>query len=445
MAEITATAKHPETTGEPVPEKLSISQNLIMGLQHVLTMCPGSIAVPLIMSGPLGLDATTTAYLVAANLFTSALAILIQVYGLGRHIGSRLPIVLGSAFAPLGAMIIIGQQYGLPTVFGAIIASGLIMFVLSFFMQSILKFFPPVVIGSFVTLIGVTLAPTAFADLAGGTGAASFGAIQNVVLGLIVLLIIVLLNRFGNGLIQSISLLLGLGIGTLIAVPLGMVDFTPVAQAKWFEFITPFYFGVPQFKPDAILIMTLFCVINMIQCIGVYAFLDNVRGTATDDKTKVDGMRGQAFAQMVSGVFNSVPSSMFNENVGVIKLSGIGARSTVGWAGIMLLIISLIPKCSAFITCIPKPVIGGATLALFGTISAAGISILSSVDYSNNNNSLILGTGLALGVGVSFTAGAFDQFPLVLSMLLSNGLFVVGIVTILLNIILNLGKREKQL
>lgn len=445
MAEITATAKHPETTGEPVPEKLSISQNLIMGLQHVLTMCPGSIAVPLIMSGPLGLDATTTAYLVAANLFTSALAILIQVYGLGRHIGSRLPIVLGSAFAPLGAMIIIGQQYGLPTVFGAIIASGLIMFVLSFFMQRILKFFPPVVIGSFVTLIGVTLAPTAFADLAGGTGAASFGAVQNVVLGLIVLLIIVLLNRFGNGLIQSISLLLGLGIGTLIAIPLGMVDFTPVAQAKWFEFITPFYFGVPQFKPDAILIMTLFCVINMIQCIGVYAFLDNVRGTATDDKTKVDGMRGQAFAQMVSGVFNSVPSSMFNENVGVIKLSGIGARSTVGWAGIMLLIISLIPKCSAFITCIPKPVIGGATLALFGTISAAGISILSSVDYSNNNNSLILGTGLALGVGVSFTAGAFDQFPLVLSMLLSNGLFVVGIVTIILNIVLNMGKEEKNL
>ena len=182
----------------------------------------------------------------------------------------------------------------------------------------------------------------------------------------------------------------------------------------------------------------------MIQCIGVYAFLDDVRGTNTSDKDKVDGMRGQAFAQMVSGVFNSVPSSMFNENVGVIKLSGIGARSTVGCAGIMLLIISLIPKCSALITCIPKPVIGGATLALFGTISAAGISILSSVDYSDNNNSLIVGTGLALGVGASFTATAFDKLPVVLSMLLSNGLFVVGIVTIILNIVLNLGKKEKK-
>jgi len=424
-------------------EKASLSQNLIMGLQHVLTMCPGSIAVPLIMSGPLELDGATTAYLVAANLFTSAIAILIQVYGLGRHIGSRLPIVLGSAFAPLGAMIVIGRQYGLPTVFGAVMTAGVIMFGISFFMKSILKFFPPVVIGSFVTLIGVTLAPTAFSDLAGGEGAATFGAIPNVALGLVVLLIIVLLNRFGSDMIQSISLLLGLGIGTALAIPLDMVDFSPVAQAKWLELITPFHFGAPQFKPGPILIMTLFCVINMIQCIGVYAFLDNVRQTNTSDKVKVDGMRGQAFAQIISGVFSSVPSSMFNENVGVIKLSGIGARSTVGCAGLLLLVISLIPKCSAFITCIPKPVIGGATLALFGTISAAGISILSSVDYSNHNNSLILGTGLALGVGASFTAGAFDQFPLILSMLLSNGLFVVGIVTITLNIVLNLGKTKE--
>ncbi|WP_230399108.1 uracil-xanthine permease family protein [Novisyntrophococcus fermenticellae] len=429
---------------QTLENKTSVSQNLIMGLQHVLTMCPGSIAVPLIMSGPLGLDAKTTAYLVAANLFTSAIAILIQVYGLGRHIGSRLPIVLGSAFAPLGAMIVIGRQYGLPTVFGAIIASGLLMFIVCFFMQRILKFFPPVVIGSFVTLIGITLAPTAFSDLAGGDGVSGFGDVKNLILGLVVLICIVLFNRFGNALIQSISLLLGLGIGTLIAVPLGMVDFTPVTEARWFELITPFHFGFPKFRLDATLIMTLFCVINMIQCIGVYAFLDDVRGTHTDDKAKVDGMRGQAFAQMVAGAFNSVPSSMFNENVGVIKLSGIGARSTVGCAGIMLLIISLIPKCSAFITCIPKPVIGGATLALFGTISAAGISILSSVDYSDNNNSLIVGTGLALGVGASFTSGAFEKLPVVLSMLFSNGLFVAGVVTIILNIVLNLGKQKVE-
>jgi NCS2 family nucleobase:cation symporter-2/xanthine permease len=425
-------------------EKAALSQNLIMGLQHVLTMCPGSIAVPLIMGSALGLDNETTAFLVAANLFTSAIAILIQVYGVGKHIGSRLPIVLGSAFAPLGPMIVIGQQYGLPAVFGAVMVSGVFMFGICYFMKSILKFFPPVVIGSFVTLIGITLAPTAFTDLAGGEGSANFGSVENLLLGLLVLMIIVLLNRFGNGFIQSIALLLGLLVGTLVAIPLNMLDLSPVAAAGWFELVTPFKFGLPQFKIDAIFLMTLFCVINMIQCIGVYAFLDNVQGTETDDKVKVDGMRAQSFAQMISGIFNSVPSTMFNENVGVIKLSGNGARSTVGTAGIMLLIMSLVPKLSNFIICIPKPVIGGATLALFGTISAAGISILSSVDYSDNNNSLILGTGLALGVGASFTGAAFDKLPSVLAMLFSNGLFVVGFVTIVLNIILNVGKDKKK-
>lgn len=422
-------------------KKVSLSVNLTMGLQHVLTMCPGSIAVPLIMGNALNLSAEDIAFLVAANLFTSGIAVLIQVLGASRFIGSKLPIVLGSAFAPLGPMIVIGQQYGMPAVFGAAIASGAVMFGISYFMPRILKYFPPVVVGSFVTLIGVTLAPTAFADLAGGAASENYGAPVNLLLGLLVLLIIVFLNRFGNGLVQSISLLLGLGVGTIIAAPLGMLNLTPVKDAAIFELITPFRFGFPEFHLDAIFIMTLFCVINMIQCIGVYAFLDNVRGSQTDDQTKVNGMRGQALAQMVSGIFNSVPSTMFNENVGVIKLTGIGARSTVIFSGVMLIIMSLFPKLSAFITCIPAPVIGGATLALFGTISAAGISILSSVDYSNNSNSLILGTGLALGIGASFTADAFTQLPQVLSMLLENGLFVVGTVTIILNLILNHGKH----
>ncbi len=425
-------------------ERATLSQNLIMGLQHVLTMVPGSIAVPLIMSGPLGLDGVTTAYLIAANLFTSAIAILIQVYGLGRSIGSKLPIILGSAFAPLGAMIVIGQEYGLPTVFGSIIISGIIMVCVSFGIQKLLRFFPPVVIGSFVTLIGITLAPTAFKDLAGGVGSESYGSIENICLGIFVVLLIVLFNRFGNGMVQSISLLLGLGIGTLVAIPLGMADFTPVANAKWFELITPFYFGVPQFRFDAIFIMTLFCVINMIQCLGVYSFLDFVRGTQTDDHTKVSGMRGQAVAQIFSGFFNSVPSTMFNENVAVIKLSSISARSTVAFAGFMLLIISIVPKFSAIITCIPKAVIGGATLTLFGTITAAGISILSKVDYSNSNNSLIVGTGMAMGVGTYFTTDAFNHLPMILSMLFSNGLFVVSIVTIFLNLILNFESKSSK-
>ena len=156
-------------------EKISPGKNLLVGFQHVLAMCPGTIAVPLIMGGAMGLDARTTAFLVSANLFTSGIAILIQVFGLSKYIGSRYPIILGSSFAPLAPMIMIGNTYGLPTLFGAIMVSGVLIFLLSFFLDKILMLFPPVVVGTFVTLIGVSLAPTAIQDLAGGGGSSTYG------------------------------------------------------------------------------------------------------------------------------------------------------------------------------------------------------------------------------------------------------------------------------
>lgn len=418
--------------------KLPLNKNITMGLQHVLTMFPGTIAVPLILGNALSLDQATVTFLIAANLFTSAIAILIQVIGLGSHIGSKLPIILGSAFAPLAPMIAIGSQYDLPTVFGAVIASGALLFLCTFFMGKLVKFFPPVVIGSFVTLIGVTLAPTAFRELAGG-GAhmPGYGDIKNLILGFVVLMIIIFLSYFGNELIKNLSILISIVVGTLISIPLGLLDLSAVSQAKVFELIVPFKLGIPVFNIGAIVIMTLFCFVNMIQCFGAYAFLDNVTQRTTSDKQKIDGLRGQAISQVFSGCFNSFPSSMFNENIGIIKLSGIGARSTVITAGIVILGISLSPKLCALIASIPKPVIGGATLGLFGTITAAGISILSSVDFRSNANSIIVGTSIALGVGAEFASDALAQLPSVLSMVLSNGLFVVAFSAVVLNIIFN--------
>lgn len=425
--------------------KISINKNITMGLQHVLTMFPGTIAVPLILGNALNLDQETVTFLIAANLFTSAIAIFIQVIGLGKHIGSRLPIVLGSAFAPLAPMIAIGSEYNLPTVFGAIIGSGVLLFLCTFFMEKLVKFFPPVVIGSFVTLIGITLAPTAFTDLAGG-GAhmPGFGDVKNLILGFIVLMVIILLSYFGNELIKNLSILISIVVGTIISIPLGLLDLSNVANAKLFEFIIPFKLGFPEFKIGAIFIMTLFCFVNMIQCFGAYAFLEEVTQHKTTDKQKIDGLRGQSIAQIFSGCFNSFPSSMFNENIGIIKLSGIGAKSTIITAGFIILGISLSPKLCALIAAIPKPVIGGATLGLFGTITAAGISILSSVDFRDNANSIIVGTSIALGVGAEFASDALSQLPSVLSMLLSNGLFIVAFSAVTLNIIFNFKKYFKK-
>lgn len=420
-----------------VPAKSELAENLLAGLQHVLTMCPGAIAVPMILGNGMGLDHQTIAFLIAANFFAAALATLLQVVGVGKFVGSKLPIALGSAFAPLGPMIIIGQAHGLPAVFGGVIASGAILFVVCMGINRILKFFPPIVLGAFLTMVGVTLIPTAFENLAGGAGAVNFGSPINLVLGFGVLLLIVLLNQFGNTLLRSTALLIGLGTGTLLAIPFGLVDLSPVAGAALFDFNLPFHFGMPEFRLDAILIMTLFSVINMVQCIGVFAFLDNVRGTTTDEATITRGMRAQSLSQMMAGVFNSFPSAMFNENVSVVKLSGNDSRQSVAFAAVLLLILSLCPKLSTFITCIPTPVIGGAMVALFGTIAAAGVSILAKVDLSDNKSTLILGAGLAAGVGAHFTTGAFSGLPEVVAMLFSNGLFMVALVTVVLNVVFN--------
>lgn len=425
-------------------EKVSRGKLLILAFQHVLTMCPASIAVPLILGSALNLDNKTVAFLVSANLFTSGIAVLIQTFGFA-NIGSKLPLVMGASFAPLGVMISIGGQYGLDTLFGAIIGSGILIFVISFFMEKILVFFPNVVVGSFVTLIGISLIPVAFKDLAGGEGAANFGSVENIMLGGLVLIIIIGLNQYGKGLVRSLSLLIGIIIGTIIAFALGMVDLTPVAQASWFEIINPAKFGTPKFRVDAILMMTIFCVINLIQCIGVFSVLDEVCQTNTDSSTKIKGLRGVAMGQIFAGLFCSVPSTMFNENVGLIELTNVKSRNVIKMAGLFLIIIGFFPKVAALITIVPKPVMGGATISLFGIILTAGISILSKVDFSTGGNFTIVGISLAVGVGVTVVPNIFDKFPDLLSMLLSNGLFMVSITAIILNVVFNFKDIKKSL
>lgn len=424
-------------------EKVSRGKLLILAFQHVLTMCPASIAVPLILGSALNLDNKTVAFLVSANLFTSGISVLIQTFGFA-NIGSKLPLVMGASFAPLGVMISIGGQYGLDTLFGAIIGSGILIFVISFFMEKILVFFPNVVVGSFVTLIGISLIPVAFKDLAGGEGAANFGSVENIMLGGLVLIIIIGLNQYGKGLVRSLSLLIGIIIGTIIAFALGMVDLTPVAQASWFEIINPAKFGTPKFRIDAILMMTIFCVINLIQCIGVFSVLDEVCQTNTDSSTKIKGLRGVAMGQIFAGLFCSVPSTMFNENVGLIELTNVKSRNVIKMAGLFLIIIGFFPKVAALITIVPKPVMGGATISLFGIILTAGISILSKVDFSTGGNFTIVGISLAVGVGVTVVPNIFDKFPNLLSMLLSNGLFMVSITAIILNVVFNFKDIKKS-
>lgn len=421
-------------------ENISTGKMLIIAFQHLLTMTPGTIAVPLLLASGLGLDASTTSMLVAANFFTSGITTLIQVIGLGNLVGSRYPIILGSSFAPLAPMIMIGNTYGMPTLFGSIIASGVVIFLLSFFMDKIMKLFPQVVVGTFVTLIGVSLAPSALRDLAGGEGSATFASLPNLALGFAVLLFVLLIERYGKGIWRSMSLLLGIVVGTIVGALLGMVDPTSVLESTPFQPIMPFAFGTPEFQVVPILFMIVFCIINTLQCIGVYSVVDEICGTTSDAQTKARGIRAQALGQIISGGFNSIPSTMFNENAGLVDLTRVRDRRVFIATGIMLLIVGVCPPIAAAIVAVPKCVLGGATLALFGVITSSGISILSRLDFGKNNNFKIVGTSIAIGVGALYASEVFDQLPEAVSMVMSNGLFMVTLSAVLLNILLN-GRR----
>lgn len=424
-------------------ERLPVGQLLLMGFQHLLVVTPASIAVPLILASALELDAATTGLLVSGSFLSVGLATFIHAVGFGI-VGTRLPIMFGCSFAPLGPMIMIGRTYGMAALFGAVIASGVLILASTFIMEKVLAIFPKVVVGCFVTVMGIWLAPVAMKDLAGGAGAADFGSSRNLLLGVSVLIAIILMEKFGRGMFRALALLLGIVIGSIAAYPLGMISLNGVAEASWFQFIPPLHFGAPEFHLVPILLVSLFCVINILQCIGGYSVLDEVTGSATSRAQVVAGVRAQSMAQILAGGFNSFATTIFKENLGLIALSRIKSRWVIVTASVMAVFVAVLPKVAALITAVPKPVLGGATLYLFGIITAAGLSILGTVDFSKNNHFTIVGTSLAIGIGAGFVPEAFDQLPETLKMLLGDGLFLVAVSAVVLNIFFN-GVRARDI
>ena len=428
---------------QTVDSKVPLLTDITIGLQHLFTMFPAMVAVPMILGTGIGLAPDVIALMISANILTGGVTILIQVYGMGRFIGARMPLVMGPGFVPLGAMVVVGIEQGLPTLFGAVIGAAFVIAIASFFMDRIMDFFPKVVTGTFVAFIGISMAPIAFANMAGGTGSPDFGSLQNILLGLGSMFLVIMLNKYGNWFIKSVSLLLGMAIGTAAALLLGAMDMPNLGEASAFALVAPFKFGVPKIEASSIFILSVFGIVTIVQNISNMVFLDKVCEVETDPERMGRGIRAQAAGQLFGGVVGAMPPTMFTENISIISLSGVRARSTVAFTGMVLVVISLFPKLALLFTAIPKPVIGGATIALFGTISAAGISILSEVDYSDSGNFLIVGTGLAIGVGAMFTQSAFEKMPPLVGMLAGNGLFVVCVVTVLMHIIFNMLFKQK--
>lgn len=414
---------------------LSKQKIVTLGLQHVLAMYAGAVVVPLIIGGALNLTPAQIAYLIAADLFTCGIATLLQVIGT-RYTGIRLPVVLGCTFTAVGPIIAIGSASNLGTVYGAIIVSGLFVVLAAPLFGKLLTFFPTVVQGSVVTIIGLSLIPVAMNNAAGGQGSADFGHPRNLLLALGTLVLILLINRFAKGFMRAISVLLGLIAGTAVAAVMGMVSFSPVKEASWFSVVEPFYFGVPEFSIVAISTMILVNIISMAESTGVYFALGKATNTEIGREDVVKGLRGEGVAIMLGGIFNAFPYTAFSQNVGLVQMSGIKSRNVMIGAGIILLVLGLLPKLAALTTVIPNPVLGGAMVAMFGMVVASGINILSQVDLRQNENLLIAACSIGIGLGSAAVPGMFEQLPPMLKMLLQNGIVTGSLTAVILNLLL---------
>jgi xanthine permease len=408
-----------------------------LGLQHVLAMYAGAIVVPLIVGGALELSAAQLTYLVSIDILMCGIATLLQVWK-NKFMGIGLPVVLGCTFTAVSPMIAVGTQYGITTIYGAILVSGLVVILISKFFGKLAKFFPPVVTGSVVMIIGITLIPVAINNLGGGQGAADFGSLNNVSLGFGTLLFIILMYKFSTGFVRSISILLGLLGGTLAAFFMGKVDFSLVGNASWLHLPHFFYFGTPTFNVTAIITMTLVAIVSLVESTGVYYALGEITDKEISENDLARGYRSEGIAIMLGGLFNAFPYTAFSQNVGLIQLSGIKTKNVIYTAAGMLILIGFVPKIGAFTTIIPSSVLGGAMIAMFGMVIAAGIKMLSKVNFTSQENLLIIACSVGMGLGVTAVPELFAHIPENLQILTENGIVAGSLTAIFLNIIFNM-------
>jgi uric acid transporter len=422
----------------------SLPRLFFFGLQHVLVMYAGTVAVPLILAAALHLPLAQLIALISADLFTSGLATMLQTIGWWKF-GARLPLIQGCSFICVPPMILIGNRYGIPTIYGAVICCGLFTMLAGPLYSRLLRFFPPVVIGSVITVIGLSLLPVAGAWLGGGDSAsASFGNPPQLALGVATLVLILLIQRFARGILANLSVLLGLVGGAAIATVTGQVSFAQVAVTPWFAFAHPFLFGRPRFALLPSLILSIAMLIVMTETTGNCLAIGEIAGRKIGPETLSGAFRADGLSTILGGIFNSFPYNAYSQNTGLLSLSKVKSRYAVAAAGAILVILGLLPKVAALFAAIPRPVLGGASLVMFGMTAAAGIEELARVPYRGTNNGLVVAISLSVGVLPIATPQLFAHTPAAAQLFLNSGIFLTAFTAVLLNIFFSSKSRATE-
>jgi uric acid transporter len=423
----------------PVDERLPWPRLLALGLQHVLVMYAGAVAVPLIIGGALKLPKEQIALLINADLFACGVVTLIQSVGIGMF-GIRLPVMMGVTFAAVGPMIAMGTnpEIGLLGIYGAVIVSGLFGIVVAPVIGRLLPLFPPVVTGTIIAVIGISLMRVGVNWAAGGVGNPEFGRPLYIGIALLVLVSILLITKFGRGFLANVAVLLGLVIGFVVSLLLGFVSFDGLASEHWVALVLPFQFGLPTFNLVASLTMCLVMIVVMIESVGMFLAIGELTGRELKEEDITRGLRTDGLGTLIGGIFNTFPYTSFSQNVGLVGVTGVRSRWVCAMGGVILLLLGLLPKLAFVVASVPQFVLGGAGLVMFGMVAATGIRILSSVDFKTNRNNLYV-VAVSIGIGmIPLVADKFfAQMPKALSPLLHSGILLASIAAVLLNAYFN--------
>ncbi len=428
----------------PVDEVLPIPKLAAYGFQHVLAFYAGAVLVPIILAGALKLTPEQLIHLISADLFTCGIASLIQSVGVG-NIGVRLPLLQGVTFTAVSPMIAIGLAAGggtdgLLAIYGSVLCAGLFTFLVAGSFSKLVKFFPPVVTGSVILIIGVALLPVAANDIVLGMSPAAIQnpvRLPNLLYAFGTLGLIVVIQRVFTGFMATVAVLVGLVVGTLVAWVLGDAHFGEAASADWLGYTTPFYFGVPTFSVTAIISMLIVMVITMVETTGdVYATGEIVHKRINQDDI-ARAIRADGVATFIGGVLNSFPYTCFAENVGLVRLTQVKSRWVVAAAAVIMIILGSLPKAAAIVAGIPLPVLGGAALAMFAAVAVVGVQTLGKVDFNSHANIVIVSTSVGLGMLVTAQPFVADAFPHWAQIIFGSGITLGALTAIVLNIVFN--------
>jgi NCS2 family nucleobase:cation symporter-2 len=440
-------------TVHPVDERLPAPRLIPLALQHVLVMYAGAVAVPLIIGRALKLSPEDVAFLISADLFACGLATLVQCVGF-PGVGIRLPVMMGVTFASVGPMLAMAAtpEVGLLGIYGSVITAGVFGILVAPFVSRLLPLFPPVVTGTIIMVIGISLMRVGINWAGGGLPTLgrvvdgqigqfvnpNYGALDGLAIALFVLLVILGLIKWGKGFVANVAVLLGIIAGAVVAAALGKMSFAKVASAAWFDIVLPFHFGVPQFHLVPIVTMCIVMVVVMIESLGMFLALGEMTNKPINQDALTKGLRADGVGTLLGGIFNTFPYTSFSQNVGLVGVTGVRSRWVTACGGVIMLILGLVPKMSALVEAVPQVVLGGAGLVMFGMVAATGARILTNVDFRTNRfNLFVVAISVGFGMIPLVAPNFFHQFPPVLKPLLESGILLAAIVSVLLNAFLN--------